>query len=204
MAISRYIPVILVLSAFFCPLFSQDGSTAGTFMQETPTLHCLAVRWEVKGDQNKNAVIEVQYRKKGTGEWKQGFPLLRTFGRNLSGEHQVAGGWMFAGSIVNCEPDTLYEVKCSLKDPDGGNAEKTVEMKTWAEPKAPANMRVMHVAPGDGGGTGSKSDPIKGLPETQKHAQPGTLFLIHKGTYKPFGIARSGQLGKPIIYRAAG
>jgi len=62
------------------------------------------------GDANRNAVVEVEYRQRGRQAWRQAYPLLRTMPNphreNPSKPHTVAGGWMFAGSVVNLEPDT--------------------------------------------------------------------------------------------------
>ncbi len=200
--------LFIALFVFVHVISAEDASTPGTLKKELPTLHCLGVRWSIKGDQNKNAVITVQYRKKGDADWRDGFPLFRTMpnphGSNRSKPHTVSGGWMFAGSIVDLEPDTEYEMKCSLKDPDGGEAEKTVSMKTWKEPVQPEKINILHVVPGSGGGAGTEKDPIKGLAHTQNIAKPGTLFLLHKGTYGGMGVKKSGKHGKPIIYRAAG
>jgi hypothetical protein len=203
-------------------LFARPGaagenasSPSGEVFKELPTLHCLGMRWAIKGDANQNATIEVRYRQTGTDEWKNGFPLFRTrpntHASNMSKIHTVAGGWMFAGSIVGLEQDTEYEVKLNLKDPDGGEAEQTVKMKTWAEPKEPPDMTVKHVVPGNGGGSGTEADPYKGLQAADAAAQPGTLFLLRTGTYvkdqcpeNTWTITQSGAPGKPIIYRAAG
>ena len=35
-----------------------------------------------------------------------------------------ADGWLFAGSIFFLQPDTAYELKLNLVDPDGGSAER--------------------------------------------------------------------------------
>jgi hypothetical protein len=118
---------------------------------------------------------------------------------------------MFAGSIVDLEPGTTYDVKLALKDPDGGEAEETVTMKTYVEPVEPQGMTVKHVVPGAGGGNGTENDPFKGLDAATAAATPGTLFLLHKGTYvkdqcnkNTWTLNKSGREGKPIIFRAAG
>lgn len=130
----------------------ENASRPGEVHVEPPTLHCVSVRWPVTGDRNRNAVVEVQYRKRGRRQWKQGYPLFRTMPspqpETRSKEHTVAGGWMFAGSIVDLTPDTAYEVKLRLRDPDGAAAEKTLTVKTYAEPAVPAGMVAKHVVPG--------------------------------------------------------
>lgn len=194
----------------------EDASRPGEVQVEPSTLHCLAVRWPVMGDDNANATIAVQFRKAGEGAWRQGFPLFRTI-RSATKEqrgqwnfrgipaNRLPGGWIFAGSIVDLEPQTAYEVKLSLKDPDGGDTEKALEMSTAGEPKEPAGMRVRHVAPEDA--AGGPPGALKGLPAAVADMQPGDLFLLHKGRYEIKGaleLKRSGEPGKPIIFRAAG
>jgi hypothetical protein len=58
---------------------------------------------------------------------------------------------MFAGSILDLEPDTAYEARFVLSDPDGLAGEsgksvtKTVTVRTRAEPKPFPGGRVFHV-----------------------------------------------------------
>ncbi len=195
---------------------AQDASAPGEVQQEPSTLHCLAVRWPVKGDDNANAAIGVQFRKAGDAAWRQGFPLFRTIRsatRDQRGQwsfngipaDRLPGGWIFAGSIVDLTPETEYEVKLALKDPDGGDTEKALKMRTLGEPKEPPGMRVRHVVPEDA--AGGPADAIKGLPAAVAAMQPGDLFLLHKGRYEIKGaleLKNSGEPGKPIIFRAAG
>jgi hypothetical protein len=59
--------------------------------------------------------------------------------------------------------------------------------------------------PGSGGGTGTRRDPFRGLQVAQAAARPGDLFLLHAGVYPgTFTVDRSGQPGRPIIWRGAG
>ena len=198
----------------------SDASTAQEVQPEPATLHCLAVRWPVLGDDNLNAVVEVACRKQGASAWKQGFPLFRTtrtvtnaqrgqwgFTKGNLTPARVPGGQLFAGSIVDLEPETEYEVKLALKDPDGGDSEKVLTLKTIGEPKLPEGLRERHVTPGEGGGGGTQADPFKGLAAAVAAAEPGDLFLVHAGTYAVQGmltLGKSGTPGKPIVFRAAG
>ncbi len=178
---------------------------------ESPTLHCLGMYWIVKGDDNANAVINVEYQKSGDKEWKKGPPLFRV----EKGAHKPEkgqskldvpkDGWLFAGSIFILEPNTTYDIKLKLEDADGGSVEKTLHEKTIAEPMQPADAKTRHVVPGSGGGSGSQEDPYKGLVEAQSHAVPGDLFLLAPGSYEgTFTADRSGDPGKPIIWRGNG
>ena len=55
----------------------------------------------------------------------------------------------FAGSVLDLTPDTAYEVRLTMKDPDGvrGQAVQTPTVRTRAEPKTPTGGRVIHVYP---------------------------------------------------------
>jgi len=187
------------------------ASTAGEILVEPSTLHCVAVRWPITGDANENATIQVHYRKAGDAQWKPAYPLFRTrpdpHPENKTPAVRVPGGWMFAGSVVALAPQTDYEVKLALKDPDGGDAERTVAMRTIGEPVEPPGMRVRHVTPGDGGGAGTEADPFRGLPAAVAAAEPGDILLLRAGTYtlkETLALKRSGEPGKPIILRGAG
>ena len=178
---------------------------------EAPTLHSLGVYWIVNGDDNQNATVGFDYRKGGTSDWKKAMPLFRVergANRRVMGGSRVkvpADAWLFAGSAVLLEPDTEYELRLKLSDPDGGAMERILKAHTRAEPIAPANAPQFHVVPGNGGGTGTASDPYRGLSEAQAKAKPGDIFLLHGGVYAGrFTVTQNGQPGQPIVWRGAG
>jgi hypothetical protein len=183
---------------------------------ELPTLRSLGVWWAVKGDANQNAKIEFEYRKVGSEAWQKAPDLWRVEkGAHLAGKKKESsavvpeGAWLFAGSALMLEPATAYELKLTLTDPDGGSpsgsVQKVLKQSTIAEPMAPAGLKEVHVVPGAGGGAGTAADPYKGIPAAMEAIGPGTILLLHKGSYDgPFVIKKSGEPGKPIIWRAAG
>src|SRR5262249_54244984 len=149
---------------------------------EPPTLRSLGVYWIVRGDENRNARVEVAYRAASRGQWRQGPPLFR----GERGAHQPGAdpsqldvpddGWCVAGSVLWVQPDTAYELRLRLVDPDGGDTERLLQARTMAEPVAPAPLHRYHVVPGEGSGSGSESDPFRGLADAHSHARPGDLF----------------------------
>ena len=50
---------------------------AGELVIDPPTLINLGFEWVIKGDDNRNAKVEVSYRRKGDKAWKTAMPLLR-------------------------------------------------------------------------------------------------------------------------------
>src|SRR5258707_1028620 len=138
----------------------------GEFIIDHPTLINLGFEWLIQGDDNRNAQVDVSYRKRGEAQWKPGLPLLRLQGERIyqnQGVFDVVSPNMFAGSILDLEPDTEYEARFVMSDPDGvvGNnvktVTKTVTVRTRAEPKPYAGGRVFHVYPS--GYKGTKIEP---------------------------------------------
>jgi hypothetical protein len=189
---------------------STAAAPAGEPVLEMPTLHSIGVHWIVAGDANQNAEVQMNCRVAG-GEWREMLPLVRVErGAHLSekGESSVevpAGAWLFAGSALFVQPDTAYELRLVLADPDGGGREALLQARTIAEPTAPTDAKIYHVMPGSAGGDGSALDPFRGFAAAQAHARPGTIFLLRAGSYPPpWLIRKSGEAGRPIIWRAAG
>ena len=103
-------------------LHAENGVRAGAFVVEPPTLICLGFDWEISGDDNRNATVDVQYRRTGASDWKQALPLLRMGGERVfrATEHlEYTVPDRFAGSILDLDPDTEYEVRLTMKDADG-------------------------------------------------------------------------------------
>ena len=178
----------------------------GEFVIDPPTLINLGFEWMIEGDDNRNAAVEVSYRKQGESRWKPGLPLLRLQGERIfqpQGVFDVVSPNMFAGSILDLEPDTAYEARFVMTDPDGLIGEsgtsvtKTVTVRTRPEPKPYSGGRVFHVYPPTYKGTriepafdalmcaynyycGGGDTVTAGRPRVR----PGDIILVHAGLYK--------------------
>ena len=184
---------------------SSNKVTPGEFVIDHPTLINLGFEWVIQGDDNRNARVEVTYRKRGESQWKVAMPLLRLQGERFyqnQGVFDVISPNMFAGSILDLESDTEYEARFIMSDPDGvvgpnGSATKTVTVRTRPEPKPFAGGRVFHVYPPDYKGT--KTEPsfdalmcaynyYCGGGDTVTAGRPrvkaGDIILVHAGLYK--------------------
>ncbi|MHC4399280.1 MAG: hypothetical protein ACYTG0_06350 [Planctomycetota bacterium] len=169
-----------------------DAAAPGELIQESPTLKCLGVRWLIGGDGNANARIAVAYRKSGSQTWRQGLDLFRVETAAIREPNRpTAGGTMFAGSIFDLEEGAEYEVRLSLTDPDGGDAERILRMRTWAEPRLAPDAPKVDVYPGQ-------------LAEALSQAQPGQILRLHPGVYRGTFRPRSGAPGRPIGIVGAG
>ena len=180
---------------------SPEMVTPGELLIEPPTLINLGFEWFLQGDTNRNASVQVSFRKTGTGEWKPALPLLRLQGERIYAESRVdvIAPNMFAGSILDLEPDTSYEARFVMSDPEGvrAPAERVVTVRTRAEPQPYAGGRIFHVYPH--GFKGQKAEPsFEGLmcaynywcagtdwaTSGRPRVRPGDTILVHAGTYK--------------------
>jgi hypothetical protein len=204
--ISSVILVSLVSTGSVAAAGDGDKILPGEFIVDHPTLINLGFEWVVQGDDNRNAHVAVSYRKAGEAQWKEALPLFRLHGERIyqaEGVFDVVSPNMFAGSILDLDPDTLYEARFVMSDPDGfaGQsaklATKIVTVRTRAEPMPYSGGRVFHVYPADYKGT--KIQPAfdgvmcaynyycgGGDTTTAGRARvkPGDIILVHAGLYK--------------------
>ena len=191
---------------------AQNSTAAGEFTTEPPTLVSLGFEWRIAGDDNRNAKVEVSYRKRGEANWRPALPLMRVQreqigvapGPNAANDprryplFKYTAANMFSGSILNLDPDTEYECRFVLSDPDGvtGAAQKTVTARTRKEPEPAAGGHVYHVYPVDWNGpkqepafTGLMAAFYMGLAHYDyenaypPRVQPGDTILVHAGLY---------------------
>lgn len=207
---------LLALSCAPALIHAADATTPGKVIVERPTLQCLGYRWMIDGDDNRNAVAAVQYRRTGEAEFRHAQPMLRI--RGETGYQERADmKWsapnMFAGSILGLEPNTEYEVRLELSDPDGGKDSFTTKLRTRSEPAVFKGLRSLHVYPPEH--TGKTAEPAyKGLAAAYRDAKPGDLILVHAGVYKvaeadlvdgaAYVMDRAAKPDAPIVVRAAG
>jgi hypothetical protein len=199
-------PLLLLLMCAYCACYAQFRSNnraeSAEFIVEPPTLLCAGFEWNIVGDDNRNAAVQVTFRRRGTAQWHSAMPLLRLGGERIYGHDQP---WvfvtknMFAGSIFGLEPGTEYECRFQLTDKDGvtGQSEKLVTIKTKSEPVPYVGGKTYHVYPP--GFKGEKIQPaFTGLNEAyygigntgdwwnvpEPRVQPGDVILVHAGRYQ--------------------
>ena len=192
--------------ASLCLTAAENKTRPGELVIDPPTLINLGFEWVIEGDDNRNAAVEVSYRKKGETQWKQALPLLRLQGERIfqtEGVFDVISPNMFAGSILDLESDTAYEARFVMSDPDGfvgqsgKTATRTLTVRTRPEPQPYSGGRVFHVYPPDY--KGAKSEPsfnalmcaynyYCGGGDTvtagRPRVRPGDIILVHAGLYK--------------------
>ena len=126
---------------------AQTPTVSGAFSVEPATLLSLGFDWRISGDDNRNAHVDVTFRKKGDAAWRTGLPLLRLQREVINGvvpgpnptpnlarspfDYVVPN--MFSGSLLNLQPDTEYEARFT-EDPDAvAELEATARLKIGLE-----------------------------------------------------------------------
>ncbi len=207
---------------------AQNTTTAGEFSVEPPTLLSLGFDWKISGDDNRNAKVEVSYRKKGETAWKTGLPLLRLQHEWVNGGPPQASDNpllprypfdyvvpnMFSGSVLNLEPDTEYECRFVMTDPDGisGVTTRSAIVRTRKEPMPAVGGKTYHVYPVDW--TGPKQEPaFTGLMSAYymntshydyenawpARVKPGDVILVHAGVYVGDRFHYINQAARPGV-----
>src|ERR1041384_779721 len=118
----------LVLLAAGSSAWAENRTTTGSLTIDPPTLLALGFAWNIDGDDNRNARVTVNYRKKGTDKWLAALDLMRIQNEQIwtRGATDLTAPNQFAGSIFDLDEATDYDVKLTLQDPDGvtGDTEK--------------------------------------------------------------------------------
>ncbi len=171
--------------------YPENATFPGTISTPYPTITCLAVEWMIEGDANENGKVEVSYRVAGEEQWLTAMPLVRIPAGTTGSKTRPTYTWQnkHSGSIFDLQADTEYEIRLSLKDPDGGEATEIVKERTRPVPAAAKNSRTIQVNP-------------RTLEEAARHAEPGDILLLSPGYYEEFTMPVDGEEGKPIVLRA--
>ena len=149
----------------------------------------------LQGDEDFDATVRVAYRQLDSSSWKEALPLQRvrtdTLSRPVPTPFQIAE--QFAGSIFDLSPDSGYEVRLIIEDPDGVRSMRTATVATRSvPPDLPRSPHTVDV------------DSNDALAMALAQAQPGDVIMLHEGHYRgPFHLRQSGTASDPIIVRGA-
>ena len=174
------------------------------------TIHSLGVEWDVEdGDRDGLGVILVRPAESEL-PWQRSLNMTRIdyvypeaiqgYGNPPSSEPRAFD--MVAGSMFFLEENARFEVQVLLADRDGGYAQYETVVQTRAYPAIPAGAEALYVTPGGGGGSGSASDPYRGIAAAEAAASPGSLFLLGPGNYGNITFRASGSEGQPVRWAA--
>ena len=172
------------------PLMAGNATVAGEVSAPYPTILNLSLEWRIEGDDNFDGRVGVEYRRSGGREWKEGPPLLRIPAGNSGRRTNPTFYWenKHSGSLFDLEPNTEYEIRLRLRDPDGGATERTLRAKTRAVPRPAPGSPVRAANAGN-------------FKEVIAAVEPGEIVELAPGYYGEFEMTADGVPGKPIVIR---
>jgi len=182
---SRTWSIVVLALALPAVASAQNASTPGA-LQLYPTFQAIGARLPYTGDANGNATARLEWRLAG-GAWTAGMAMTR-----ISGSR-------WAASVLWLTPDTDYEVRAVIDDPDGGGTSAATAVRTRHElPQAPT--RTLWVATtGDDANPGSSTQPLRTIQAAVNLAQAGDQIRVRPGIYREtVDAARSGTAAAPI------
>ena len=177
------------------PVFPRAGNGAsspinvGTLVADGATTETLSLFLPVPdGDIDDDSVVIVEYREAGAANWSQALDLYKNHRNDVA---------PYAGMIFGLRPDTGYEVRITVQDPDGvnGAAQQTLALRTRAVPPVVRALdnNTVRVA----GSAELKAAVDKAL--------PGQVILLAPGRYDGtlHVHRRNGTEKAPITIRGA-
>jgi len=105
---------LMIIAMAFC----LNGSINAAEPKTVSTFNCIGIYWSPEEGGNDNP-CEVSYRRVGDTAWQDALPLWFD---DRNGEYR--------GSIVNLEPETMYQIGLYLSD---SQTTKTIQTATWTE-----------------------------------------------------------------------
>ena len=139
---------LLRFSIFLAAIAAAESALAVDSIQvadvitDLPTVCCLGFSVPIAGDDDYDAVANIEYRLAGTSTWSRGLPLLRVR-PELTSQETTPGQYglpvpaeQFAGSLFRLAADTDYDIRITVTDPDGGDRVQTLNATTRSLPKS--------------------------------------------------------------------
>lgn len=191
--------ILLVLIGLSNAVFSQNYVIPGNNIRIDATYENISIYWDISGDDNFNSTLIIEFKKTTESVYKPGAVTMRARPDDIINNSPLNKNF-HAGSAMFLEAGTMYDLKLTLSDPDGGGTVKYVQAKTKTELPQQISGSAKYVIPGNGGGTGTSTDPYQGLQAAANAAQPGDVFSIAPGTYTPFSIKTDGTSASPIVF----
>lgn len=184
-----------IFSALIAATSTAASEIALTQLQTKGTFENAGVRVSYTGDADSNAVISVEYRRKGETEWIAGHPMIR-----------IADS-RFATSLFGLSEGTTYEVRLFPIDPDGSSVgfpqPFEVATRSSAFPAAGGDWYVD--ASVSSTGDGSRTSPFESIGEAASRARAGDVVHIAPGVYnEQVTPMYSGTESDWIYYRGEG
>ena len=191
--------IMLFLAAPF--IAAQVNQVTLADLKINPTFEHIAIHMDIVGDDNLDSSLEIEYRLRGTTNYYPAAMTLRATPDMIVSETSLLMNF-HAGSAMHLLPYSVYELRLTLHDPDGGGQVIETEAVTRKFPTTENSTDIIYVVPGNGGGDGSLANPYQGLQLAATSAQAGQIIEVADGIYSPFFLNESGTENQPIVMRS--
>jgi hypothetical protein len=195
--LSTVVPLVLLASA-------AQASSLSAF-EAYATIESVGLRVVLDGDDNGNAVVFAEIRRAGDADFVRGHRLLPV---GFETTATLPAG-MQVGSLFFLEPETDYEVRAVLEDPDNPApvlASATVRTRPGSPPAPSGATIYVSDASGDDANDGSSpSSAVRTIGRGVSLAGPGTRVLVSAGVYyEAPEISVAGTPTDPLWIQAEG
>lgn len=165
------------------------------------TYEHISAHLNIEGDDNHNSTFSFEYRLAGTNTYSPSAHCMRAF------PTMVVDGAMLnenfhAGSSMFLHPNSSYDLRITISDPDGGGTVIDTTYSTKKIDAEPIAGNTIYVIPGSGGGDGSQGNPYQGIQAAANVAIAGDIIEVADGTYDPFMLTNSGSANAPIVIKS--
>ncbi|MCC6176363.1 MAG: hypothetical protein IT305_13740 [Chloroflexi bacterium] len=175
------------------------GVVNATGLTLTATFASIGVEVPFTGDDNGNASAGLQFKKSSDADWREGLPLWRAD----DGQQRT-----FFGSALLLNPDTAYDVRVILSDPDGAAspAALTDTIPTRTEDIGAAGDLVptqfVRVGGNDANDGASPGSAWATLDAAFKSAPPGAIVQVGPGYFTAPTLTRKSPITLVAQYPA--
>ncbi len=197
MKFKSYITSVFSVLSFLT--IQAQNAVSLTEIKVESTFHHISIHCNITGDINLDSEMGIEFRPKNSGSYMPGAMSMRAHpGLIIDGSSFSMN--FHAASAMFLTPDTEYDVKVTLTDPDGGDIVSDIVVSTKAIPATGSNVK--YVSPGSGGGSGTIANPYLGLQSAADAAMPGDHFIVAPGNYDSFSFNTSGTAVDPISFES--
>ena len=185
---------------------ANSVSVVGGLRTDRPTVESIGAWVEISGDADDDAGATLEFRVAGSGGWNQAPPLMRIRPERLGTENPPSSQGLpqppasFAGSAFFLSPNTEYELRITVTDPDGGGGTVVGTARTQAIPPVdPISPNIRNVS------------TAQQLQDALNTAVGGDVIVVANGAYSPpagtegFKVwdRNSATFNNPIVIRGA-
>lgn len=175
---------------------SGDGAIVGTFEVDGRSTSAMSVFLPVTGDDNRDATAYLEYRLAGGGAYTRGPDLYY-----IDPQYPTVNQQGFASGLINLPPDTAYDLRVVLADPDGTTGESATQILL-----AESTRAVPPLASAQGAADYTPTTEAA-LQSALSNASPGDVIEIPAGTTitltQDLRYDQNGTEANPIFLRGA-